>query len=106
MMATPRVAAAICHLETPDAPELWTSNRRPPRVVSAQLELMCRRCPVRRPCAAVAVISEAQTGMYAGVFVPEKKVNNGWSDALEALRLIAGLPGPVEAGAGAVGVSA
>lgn len=39
---------AVCFLETPDAPELWTPDRKPARATRVHLERMCQRCPVRR----------------------------------------------------------
>ena len=47
---------AVCCLETPDAPELWTPEHRPKCYVRVHLEQMCQRCPVRRECAADAVV--------------------------------------------------
>ena len=81
---------AVCYLETSDAPELWTPERRPARTVRVHLEQMCQRCPVRRQCAGEAVLTEAETGMYAGVWVPERKENNGWAAAMDQLRRVAG----------------
>jgi Transcription factor WhiB len=95
---------AVCLLETGDAPELWTSDRRPARAVRLHLEQMCQRCPVRRECAADAVKSGAQCGMYAGVWVPERKDNNGWGAAMGELQRIGGLP--VGAAGVALGVPA
>ena len=107
MIAPPALdwqARAVCYLETSDAPELWTPDRRPALVVRTQLERMCQRCPVRRQCAAEAVLTQAQTGMYAGVWVPENSPDNQWAAAMEELRLIAGLP--VAVGGVSLGVSA
>jgi len=81
---------AVCYLETPDAPELWTPARRPPRNVRVHLEQMCQRCPVQRQCAAHAVLTDAETGMYAGVYVPNSR-EPGWAQAMQKLRQIAGL---------------
>jgi hypothetical protein len=50
---------------------------------------MCRRCPVRRECAAEAVAFGAEAGMYAGVWVPEHRTGHGWAAAIETLRVIA-----------------
>jgi Transcription factor WhiB len=86
---------AVCFTEMSDAPELWTPNTRPADKVRVHLERMCQRCPVRRQCAEDAVSTEAESGMYAGVWVPEHKENNGWYAAMDELRLIAGLA-PVE----------
>jgi len=83
---------AVCLLETPDAPELWTPEHRPRSYVRVHLEQMCQRCPVRRECAADAV--EAQTseaGLYAGVWVPELRKKKQWASAMDDLRTIAGL---------------
>lgn len=81
---------AVCYLETSAAPELWTPERRPPRNVRVHLEQMCQRCPVRRQCAGAAVLTQAETGLYAGVWVPERKESNGWAEALSELGRIAG----------------
>ncbi|MCH9732005.1 MAG: WhiB family transcriptional regulator [Actinomycetia bacterium] len=86
---------AVCYLETSDAPEMWTPERRPQRGVREQLEQMCQRCPVRRRCATEAFITEAESGIYAGVWVPERKDNSprdkghSWLGARERLRTIA-----------------
>jgi WhiB family redox-sensing transcriptional regulator len=94
---------ALCALETGAAPELWTSDKCPEPVVRRHLEQMCARCPVRRQCAAEAVDSYAQCGMYAGVWVPDYRRINKWLDAMEALREVAGLSGDCSP---VVGVSA
>ena len=80
---------AVCFLETSAAPELWTPDRAPARRVQVHLQQMCRRCPVRRECAAEAVALGAEAGMYAGVWVPEHRTGHGWAAAIEALRVIA-----------------
>lgn len=88
---------AVCYLETSDAPEMWTPERRPARTVRLHLEQMCQRCPVRRQCATDALATDAETGFYAGVWVPERKDNSAhdkartWSGARDQLRAIAGL---------------
>ncbi len=90
---TPRAmrwqAQAVCALETSAAPELWTPDRRPVGVVGAELGRMCGRCPVRRQCAQAAVDSEADTGLYAGVWVPERSQGQPWLAAMEQLRALA-----------------
>lgn len=97
---------AVCFVEMPDAPEVWTPPRKPPLAVLVPLEQMCQRCPVRRECARDAVASEAECGMYAGVWVPEHKESNGWSPAMAKLCEVAGLdPGDLGFGV-VVGVSA
>jgi len=85
---------AVCHLETGAAPELWTPDRRPPRSVRVHLEAMCRRCPVRRRCAAEAVSTAAECGIYAGVWVPQLHQLDTWLAAMGELRVIAGMPTP------------
>lgn len=82
-------ARAVCYLETPDAPELWTPERRPVRDMRVHLERMCARCPVRRECAADAVLTGAEGGMYAGVWVPNHE-QGGWAAAMDVLREVAG----------------
>ncbi len=82
-------ATGVCFRETPDAPELWTSERRPAQPVWTYLQQMCQRCPVRTRCAAEAVAAEQQSGIYAGVFVPERRKSKGWSAAMDQLREIA-----------------
>lgn len=81
---------AVCLLETPDAPEVWTPERRPARNVRVHLEQMCRRCPVQPQCAADAVLSGAESGMYAGVWVPRLKDKAAWAAAMDELRQVAG----------------
>jgi len=83
---------------------LWTPDRRPGRAVRVHLEEMCRRCPVRRRCAADAVSTAAECGMYAGVWVPQLHQLDAWVAAMAKLRVIAGMPGA--AAAAALGVSA
>lgn len=85
---------AVCLVETGGAPELWTSDRRPPAAVRTHLEQICRRCPVRRDCAAFALTTGAQCGMYAGVWVPEGTQSGGaaWAAAMGRLRTIADTP--------------
>lgn len=82
---------AVCYVETADAPQLWTPECRPTRDVRVHLERMCRRCPVRRACAADAVASEAEGGMYAGVWVPERRKKAQWSAAMDRLGEIGGV---------------
>lgn len=82
---------AVCFLETSDAPELWTPDHLPGRTVRGHLEQMCRRCPVRRQCAAEAVSSDAEGGIYAGVWVPDSHQRKSWAAAMALLRGIAGL---------------
>lgn len=82
-------AEAVCYRETPDAPELWTPERRPAQPVWTHLQQMCQRCPVRRRCAAEAVATEQQSGIYAGVFVPERRKSKTWAAAMKQLRGIA-----------------
>ena len=82
---------AVCFVETSDAPELWTPERRPARTVRVHLEQMCSRCPVLQQCAANAVVTAAEGGMYAGVWVPERKANNRWHEAMEQLCGLSGL---------------
>ena len=60
---------AVCYLETSDAPEMWTSDRRPRDLLRKELRRMCRRCPVQVDCAAEAVLTDAETGTYAGVYL-------------------------------------
>lgn len=80
---------AVCALETSGAPELWTPDRRPAGVVFAELQRMCGRCPVRRQCARAAVDSEADTGLYAGVWIPERSQGRPWLSAMDKLRVLA-----------------
>jgi WhiB family redox-sensing transcriptional regulator len=85
---------AVCYLETSDAPEMWTSDRRPHGLLRKELERMCARCPVRRRCATEAVLNDEETGTYAGVYLPRNiSANVGRrAAALNELRVIAGLP--------------
>jgi WhiB family redox-sensing transcriptional regulator len=82
---------AVCVLETPDAPEVWTPDRKPARTVRLHLEQMCQRCPVRRDCALNAVTNGAETGMYAGVWVPQQSERKSWAAAMQRLERIAGI---------------
>lgn len=86
-------ARSACKRETPDAPELWTTDRRPPRPVLVWLERMCEGCPVKRECAQAAVDSAGQAGMYAGRHIPERR-SKLWDDRMDELRAIAGNPSP------------
>lgn len=81
----------VCVVETPDAPEIWTPDRKPARNVWVHLEQMCQRCPVRPTCAAEAVADQAQAGMYAGVWVPQQTEKKAWADAMQRLEHIAGV---------------
>ncbi len=85
---------AVCYLETSDAPEMWTSDRRPHGLLRRELERMCARCPVRSRCAAEAVFADAETGTYAGVYLHQNITANAGrrAAALDELRVIAGLP--------------
>lgn len=85
---------AVCYLETSAAPEMWTSDRRPHGLLRRELQRMCGRCPVRARCAAEAVLSDAETGTYAGVYLPQNIAANAArrAAAMEELRVIAGLP--------------
>lgn len=89
---------AVCFLETPDVPELWSADRAPRRSVLVHLEQMCQRCPVRRDCAADAVANGEQAGMHAGVWVPERSSSSrkAWDAAMNRLELIAGTTGRPE----------
>lgn len=81
---------ALCFLETPDAPELWGPDRRPVMALWVHLEQMCRRCPVRAQCAGDAVARLAETGVYAGVWVPQRSLQASWQSAMDKLQRIAG----------------
>jgi WhiB family transcriptional regulator, redox-sensing transcriptional regulator len=81
---------AACSLETPDVPELWTPERCPPRPVLVHLQQICASCPVRGQCAADAVLTGAETGLYAGVWVPAHTRYAGWVAAMDDLRRVAG----------------
>lgn len=85
---------AVCYLETSDAPEMWTSDRRPHALVRKELARMCARCPVRRQCATDAVLNDEETGTYAGVYLPQNISANAGrrAVALDELREIAGMP--------------
>lgn len=97
---------AVCFVEMPDAPEVWTPQRKPRLAVLIPLEQMCGRCPVQRNCALDAVSSGAECGVYAGVWVPERKETNGWSPAMKKLREVAGLDPKTLGFDATVGVSA
>lgn len=86
----------VCVVETPDAPEIWTPDRKPARTVRVHLEQMCQRCPVRPNCATAAVVDEAQSGMYAGVWVPQQTEKRAWAEAMGRLERIAGVSSVVD----------
>ena len=86
-------AGAVCVLETSAAPELWTPDRKPKRAVFVHLESMCQRCPVRARCASNAVATEAEAGVYAGVWVLERNKKAPWAEAMTRLGHIAGVEG-------------
>ena len=85
---------AVCYLETSDAPELWTSDRRPHGLLRKELARMCARCPVQARCAADAVFTDAETGTSGGFYLPHKlaATAGGRAAALDEIRFIAGLP--------------
>lgn len=83
---------AVCRLETPDAPDLWTPNRRPIRAVMVHLEAMCARCPVIRECAVDAVTEVEAEGVYASVWVPGKERRVARATAMRRLKQIIGEP--------------
>ncbi len=97
---------AVCVQETSDAPELWTPDRKPARAVRVHLEQMCQRCPVRRTCADNAVNTDAEVGMYAGVWVPQRSAEKSWVAAMQRLQLIAGIDPSAVSDAEALGVPA
>lgn len=97
---------AVCRRETPDAPEIWTPPRRPARPARLAMEQMCHRCPVKRVCAAEAVTSGAQTGMYAGVYVPQASSEASWVKAMKELAEIAGVNPVLHAAEDDLGVPA
>lgn len=82
---------AVCFLETSSTPELWTPDRQPARAVRESLEGLCHRCPVRRQCAADAIEGNAEGGLFAGVWIPERGDRGKWDDAIDRLCEIAGL---------------
>lgn len=79
-----------CGVQTPDALEMWTPERRPPRPVMVHLQQICAGCPVRRQCAAEAVASGAENWVAAGVFVPARQYARTWAAAIAELEGIAG----------------
>lgn len=81
---------AVCFLETSSTPELWTPDRQPARAVRKSLEGLCHRCPVQRQCAADAIAGDAEGGLFAGVWIPERGDRGKWDAAIERLREIAG----------------
>jgi Transcription factor WhiB len=98
---------SVCYLETSDAPEMWTSDRRPQRLLRKELQRMCARCPVRAQCAADAVLTDAEAGTYAGVYLPQNIAANSArrAVAMDELRAVAELP-PAEEDLAYLGVSA
>lgn len=98
---------AVCSLETPDVPEVWTPDRKPRRAVLVNLQRMCQRCPVHGECASDAVGSEADSGVYAGVWVPDPHRDvDAWQVAMNELCRIAAGSSDRVAGDEALAVSA
>ena len=71
----------------------WTSDERPQGQIEANLAAICAGCPVRRECAAHAVDSRAESGTYAGVWLPPRQPGArrevGWERARRKLTMIA-----------------
>ncbi len=84
---------AVCFLETASAPELWTPDRQPARAVRKSMEGLCQRCSVRRQCATDAIRAQAEGGLFAGVWLPDRGERGKWDAAVEQLRVIAGTSG-------------
>lgn len=75
------------------APQLWTPTRKPRVGQLGELSRLCRHCPVRQACADGAVRDEVGHGVYAGVWVPERRMDEaGWQQAMEQLRDVAAAP--------------
>lgn len=79
-----------CSVQTPDVPDMWTPDHRPPQPVMVHLQQICAECPVRRQCAAEAVATGAQTVVAGGLFVPERRLTRSWAAAMGKLADIAG----------------
>lgn len=94
MAGDPWRSQAVCFVETAAVPELWTPDRRPPARDLAALRGICASCPVRRQCAHDAITTDAQSGVYAGIWVPEARHSRYWSYARAQLRRIATTPAP------------
>ena len=71
----------------------WTSDEPPQGHIEACLVAICAGCPVRRECAAYAVDSRAESGTYAGVWLPPRwpgaRRQIGWERARRQLGRIA-----------------
>jgi hypothetical protein len=70
----------------------WTAERRPEIDATERMAAICSGCPVRLRCAAYALDSRAESGFYAGVWVPPAKCGNrpstGWRRARQWLRVL------------------
>lgn len=74
------------------APQLWTPIRKPRVSQLGELSRLCRHCPLRQACAGDAVRDEVGHGVYAGVWVPERRMDEaGWQQAMAQLRAVAAL---------------
>lgn len=87
---------AVCFQETSCAPEEWTPNRQPVRAVRKSMESLCHRCPVLRRCADDALTAQAEGGLFAGVWMPERGDRGKWDEAAARLRVIAGRSSQLE----------
>ena len=71
----------------------WTSDEPPQGHIEARLAAICAGCPVRRECAAWAVNERAESGTYAGVYLPPRwpgaRRQIGWERARRQLGRIA-----------------
>lgn len=90
-MLTTSIPGASCQN---DDPNRWTPGRRPLKADLDQMFFVCNKaCPVKQKCAANALHTEAEEGVYAGVWVPTKYGSSGavrrvWREAREELREI------------------
>ena len=66
----------------------WTSDEPPQGHIEARLAAICAGCPVRRECAAWAVNERAESGTYAGVYLPTRR-RVGWERGRRQLGRIA-----------------
>lgn len=71
----------------------WTPEKEPSDGLRLAMASVCSGCTVRRPCASQALNEAAESGMYAGVWLPNAKCGSRrsvkWQDARRHLKAIA-----------------
>jgi hypothetical protein len=87
MTNTEWMAKAHCRSGDTD----WTNERTPRPATRDRLAAICADCPVIARCAAYALDTEAEMGMYAGVWIPQQGVvprnpTHNWRTARQQLK--------------------